>query len=152
MSMRCPWDKCQCCVFVVNTELDLPASRGPIGQAGGLGSEQGYQADRGVMPVLRDPQSLDAFLTGIIVDQHLLVQNSSFGCSHHEMVNFRIVRKGNKTNNSIMILDFRRADWRTQGPSWKNPIEDSSESKRGPGEMVDYQGSPASSRMVHLDE
>ena len=42
MSVRCLWDECECCVFVVSTELDLPASRGPMGQVGGLGSEQGY--------------------------------------------------------------------------------------------------------------
>lgn len=100
-------------------------------------------------------QSLNAFLTSIIVDQHFLVQNSSLRCFHHEMINFRIVRKGNKTNSRITTLesrDFRRADWHAQGPAWKSPIEDCSESKRGPGELVDFQRSPPNSRMVHPEE
>ena len=34
----------------------------------------------------------------------------SLGCSDHEMVDFRILREGNKANSRITALDFRRAD------------------------------------------
>jgi len=33
------------------------------------------------------------------------------GCSDHEMVNFRILRGGNRAISRIEILDFRRANF-----------------------------------------
>jgi len=36
---------------------------------------------------------------------------SSLGCSNHEMMEFRILRGGNKAKRKITSLDFRRADF-----------------------------------------
>lgn len=35
----------------------------------------------------------------------------SFGCSDHEVAEFRITRGGNTAKNRIAMLDFRKADF-----------------------------------------
>lgn len=60
---------------------------------------------------------------------------SSLDCSDHKMLEFRILKGGNKEKSRIMTVVQRCA--------WKNPIGYSPGEKRDPGE-----GSPTSSRMV----
>lgn len=55
-------------------------------------------------------------------------------------VEFRVMRGGEKTTSRIMAMDCQRAGfgllWDPQGTGY-SPGE-----KRGPGELVDFQGSP----------
>jgi len=52
-----------------------------------------------------------------------LLQNvknkGSFGCSDHEMVDFRILRVQRRVKRKITTLDFRRADVGLQTFAWK---------------------------------
>ena len=73
----------------------------------------------------------------------------SFGCSDHEMVEFRILRGGSKKQDHNPELEESRLQ-PLQRFAWKNPMGYSPGEKRGVGELVDIQrSSPPSSRKVY---
>lgn len=73
------------------------------------------------------------------------------GCSVHEMVEFRVLRGGNKAKIRTATTDFRRVELGLSGNlpggiPWETALE------KSPGELVDIEGSPPpSSRTAHPD-
>ncbi|PKU36104.1 hypothetical protein llap_13592 [Limosa lapponica baueri] len=55
-----------------------------------------------------------------------------------------------KQQDSNLVLQESRL-WPVQGYAWKNPMGYNPGEKRGPGQLVDFQGSSPSSRVVHPD-
>lgn len=63
------------------------------------------------------------------------------GCSVHEMVEFRVLRGGNKAKIRTATIDFRRVELGLsrnllEGIPWETALE------KSPGELADIQGSP----------
>ncbi|KAJ7401878.1 hypothetical protein BTVI_91813 [Pitangus sulphuratus] len=65
----------------------------------------------------------------------MLVCSSTF-----DMLELRILRGGNKAQSKITTLDFSRGKSGFEY-AWKNPTGNTPEEKRGPGELIDFQGS-----------
>lgn len=62
-----------------------------------------------------------------------------FGCNDHEIVEFRILREGNKANSRIAILACNRADFGLRNLLGRMPRNTSLE-RNCRRKMVDFQG------------
>jgi len=70
-------------------------------------------SDNFLMQVVEEPTRKGALLDLVLTNKEGLVENvkagGRFGCSDHEIVEFRILHGGSRTISRIKTLDFRRA-------------------------------------------
>ncbi|GAB0209929.1 mitochondrial enolase superfamily member 1 [Grus japonensis] len=71
--------------------------------------------DNFLLQVTEEPTRRDAMLDLVLTNKEGLVGNvklkGSFGCSDHEMVEFKILRAARRVHSKLTTLDFRRADF-----------------------------------------
>jgi len=72
-------------------------------------------ADNFLLQVIEKPMRTGAMLELVLTNKEGLVGNvklkGSLGCSHHEMVEFRILKAARRVRSKLATLDFRRADF-----------------------------------------
>lgn len=105
-----------------------------------------------------EPTRKGAMLDLVLTNQERLVSNvkhkGSFGCSDHEMVEFKILRVSKRVCNKLATLDSSRADFelfRKQlgRVTWENKYRGG---KRGLKKLVSVQGpSPPCPEALHLE-
>ena len=77
----------------------------------------------------------------------------SCDCSDHEMVEFRILQGRRRAKSRIATLSFRRADFGLLWDPSGRILWDTVPKRRSiQEELVDFQKSPPSSRLVHPDK
>jgi len=72
-------------------------------------------SDRFLMQVVEEPKRRGMLLDLVLMNKEGLVEDvkvgGSLGCSDHDMVEFRILRRGSRAISKIKTLDFRRANF-----------------------------------------